>query len=104
MYVPAQRVRPRSISRTMREIPAFRRWIKKRHCSVKGCQNADIDPAHIRCDLPADALKAGTNVGESLTEEIDFIEKGVESLRTSLSTGLPKQSRAGKTKVSVKWS
>jgi len=62
MYVPPQRVRPRSIAYTMREIPAFRRWIKKRCCSVKGCQNTDIDPAHIRCDLPADALKGGTSL------------------------------------------
>lgn len=55
-------------------------------------------------EAASDALKSGENVGESLTEEIDFIEKGVESLRTRLSTGLPKQSRSGKTRVSVKWS
>lgn len=52
----------------------------------------------------SDALKAETKVGDSMSEEIDFIEKGVEALQKSLSTGLPKQVRAGKTKVSVKWS
>lgn len=62
MFIPPQRIRPKSSSRTVREVPPFRRWVKKRHCSVKGCPNVDIDPAHVRCDLPADALKGGTSL------------------------------------------
>lgn len=62
MFIPRKRVKPQSVSHTIRQVPAFRRWIKKLQCSVKGCQNTDIDPAHIRCDLPADALKGGTSL------------------------------------------
>lgn len=62
MYIPPKRVRPKSIAYTSRQIPTFRRWIKSRCCSVKGCPRIDIVPAHVRCDLPADALKGGTRL------------------------------------------
>lgn len=62
MYVPPQRVRPKLVTHISREVPQFQRFIRRRCCSVKGCQNTDIVCAHIRCDLPADALKGGTGL------------------------------------------
>ncbi len=62
MFIPKVRPKPMKHARAIRQAPAFRRWIKKLGCSVKGCPNENIDPAHIRCDLPADALKGGTSL------------------------------------------
>lgn len=62
MFIPRKRLKPMKSAYKERSLPQFRRWVKTLGCSVKGCQNADIDPAHIRCDLPADALKGGTSL------------------------------------------
>lgn len=62
MFIPRKRLKPMKSAYKERSLPQFRRWVKTLGCSVKGCQNADIDPAHIRCDLPADALKGGTSI------------------------------------------
>ena len=62
MFIPRKRLKPMKSAYKERYLPQFRRWVKTLGCSVKGCQNADIDPAHIRSDLPADALKGGTSL------------------------------------------
>lgn len=58
-FLPKIRPRPIKRAKAIRQAPAFRRWVKKLQCSVKGCQNVDIDPAHVRYGLPPDALKGG---------------------------------------------
>lgn len=59
MFIPRVRTKPQKSVYRERSVPAFRRWIKKLQCSVKGCQNVDIDPAHVRVDLPSTAPKGG---------------------------------------------
>jgi hypothetical protein len=61
-FIPRVRPKPQKSVYKERSVPAFRRWVKKLQCSVKGCQNGNIDPAHIRCDLPADAIRGGTSL------------------------------------------
>lgn len=59
-YVPGLRKRPKATFRKERSVPQFRNWVKRHHCSVRGCNETfPMDPAHVRCDLPADSLKGG---------------------------------------------
>lgn len=62
MFIPKARPKPQKSVYRERSVPAFRRWIKTLQCSVKGCPNADIDPAHVRCGLPHGAQKGGTGI------------------------------------------
>ena len=62
MFIPRKRPKPMKKAYAERQVPGFRRWVKKLQCSVRGCPRVDIDPAHVRVDLPADALKGGTSL------------------------------------------
>lgn len=61
-YVPKLVKRPKSNMRKARSVPHFRRWIKRHHCSVQGCQEYPCDPSHIRAGLPLHALRGGTGL------------------------------------------
>lgn len=61
-YVPGLVRRPKASFRKERSVPQFRRWIRRHHCSVKGCQEFPCDPAHIRVDLPPHVQKGGTSL------------------------------------------
>lgn len=59
MFIPKVRPKPMKSVYRERSVPAFRRWIKTLQCSVKGCPKSEIDPAHVRVDLPPSAHKGG---------------------------------------------
>lgn len=62
MFIPKARPRPQKSVYKERSVPAFGRFLRRRHCAVQGCMHADVVQAHIRCDLPADAEKGGTGI------------------------------------------
>lgn len=62
MFIPKIRPKPMKAVYRERSVPAFGRFLRRRHCACQGCLNTEIVQAHIRCDLPHDAEKGGTGI------------------------------------------
>lgn len=62
MYIPPKRPKAQKGIYKERSVPAFRRFVRSRCCSVKGCYYTDVVAAHVRYGLPPDAAKGGAGI------------------------------------------